>query len=177
MGPTAPGFPSLADPAFLLSRVGTAIQTGFKEVLASWKLRPLELVVLTHLNASTGGLSQQQLCDISGVDSGNMVEFVDALEALRYAKRNRDPHDRRRYIVTITPNGRSVLAEIIKAVNTYTDTFLNPLTSSERRQLTKALAKLYANTAEGSRPQPRPSSQRGRAPETVKILDCLKTVP
>lgn len=143
--------PPPADPAFLLSRVGTAVQVGFKEVLAGWKLRPLELVVLTQLGASAGGVSQQQLCTAAGVDSGNMVEFVDALEALRYAKRNRDPHDRRRHLVTITPQGRSALAEITEAVSDYTDGFLSPLTGSERQQLAQILAKLYLSTPEGSR--------------------------
>jgi MarR family transcriptional regulator, lower aerobic nicotinate degradation pathway regulator len=138
-----------ASPGFLLSRVGAAIQAGFKEVLAGWKLRPLQFLILQIL-ASAGGLSQQELCRVARVDSGNMVELVDGLEAVAFARRARDPADRRRHIVTITPDGRAALAAITAAVEDYTDGFLSPLTPAERQQLTRVLGKLYAATPEGT---------------------------
>jgi MarR family transcriptional regulator, lower aerobic nicotinate degradation pathway regulator len=137
-----------ADPGFLLSRVGAAVRAGFKDVLARWDIRPLQYVLLLILDAR-GGASQQELCGASGVDSGNMVELLDGLEALGYASRARDPRDRRRYVVTITPAGRSALAELRRAVAKYNAHFLSPLSEQERQQLTAALAKLYVTTAEG----------------------------
>jgi DNA-binding MarR family transcriptional regulator len=144
-----------SNPGFLLSRVGAVVQEGFKELLAGWKLRPQEFFVLMLLNVAVNGTSQQQLCQASGFDSGNMVEFIDELEALRYATRRRDPDDRRRHIVTITPAGRSALAKIIDATEHYNDTFLSSLTPTERQRLSLTLAKLYAGTPEG-----RPRGQR-----------------
>ena len=136
-----------ADPGFLLSRVGAAVRAGFKDVLAGWGIRPLQYVVLLVLDAR-GGVSQQELSTAAGVDSGNMVALLDGLEALRYARRARDPRDRRRYVVTITPRGRSALAELGQAVEEYNRRFLSPLTGQERQQLATALGKLYATTAE-----------------------------
>jgi DNA-binding MarR family transcriptional regulator len=141
-----------ADPGFLLSRVGAAVRAGFKDVLAGWGIRPLQYVILLVLDAQDG-LSQQELCTAAGVDSGNMVELVDGLEALRYAQRTRDPRDRRRYVVTITPEGRSALAELRQAVGAYNQRFLSPLTGPEQRQLAATLAKLYGQDGPGlSRP-------------------------
>ena len=40
-----------------------------------------EWLVLMLLNATGAGMSQQQLCQASGVDSGNMVAFIDQLDA------------------------------------------------------------------------------------------------
>ena len=137
-----------ADPGFLLSRVGAAVRAGFKEVLARWDIRPLQYVLLLILDTRSGA-SQQELCVAAGVDSGNMVELLDGLEALDYASRARDPRDRRRYVVTITPSGRSALAELRGAVAEYDARFLSPLSEREREQLTSALAKLYVTTAEG----------------------------
>jgi DNA-binding MarR family transcriptional regulator len=77
-----------------------------------------------------------------------MVELLDGLEALRYAQRDRDPRDRRRYLVTITESGRSALAELRLAVEEYNGRFLSPLTGPERQQLAATLGKLYATTAE-----------------------------
>src|SRR5580704_12324481 len=93
----------MADPGFLLSRVGAAVRAGFKDVLAGWGIRPQQYLILLILDAR-GGTSQQELCTAARIDSGNMVELLDGLEALRYAQRARDPHDRRRQ-GTIRPGG------------------------------------------------------------------------
>ena len=137
-----------ADPGFLLSRVGAAARAGFKEVLAGWQVRPLQYVILLVLD-SRGGASQQELCRAASIDSGNMVELLDGLEALGYASRARDPQDRRRYVVTITQRGRSALGELRQAIEEYNTRFLSPLTGPERQRLTSILRKLYATTAEG----------------------------
>lgn len=137
-----------ADPGFLLSRVGAAVQAGFKEVLAGWRIRPLQYLILLVLDRG-GGASQQELCAAAGVDSGNMVELLDGLEALGYARRARDPRDRRRYVVTITKPGRSALGEVRAAVGAYTTGFLGPLTEAERQRLVGLLGKLYVTSARG----------------------------
>ena len=105
-------------------------------------------MILLILDTSDG-VSQQELCSAAGVDSGNMVELLDGLEALKYARRDRDPQDRRRHVVTITPPGRSALVELRQAVQEYNSGFLGLLTEPERQQLTGILGKLYAATAAG----------------------------
>jgi DNA-binding MarR family transcriptional regulator len=140
--------PLTADPGFLLSRVGTAVRAGFQEVISGWGVRPLQYLVLLILD-SGGGVSQQELCVTAGVDSGNMVELLDGLEALDYAQRTRDPGDRRRHVVTITGRGQSALTEMRQAVADYNAGFLGPLTAPERQQLAAILAKLYPTTPEG----------------------------
>lgn len=139
-----------ADPGFLLSRVGAAVRAGFKDVLAGWGIRPLQYLILVVLDAG-GGASQRELCAAAGIDSGNMVELLDGLEALGYASRARDPRDRRRYVVTLTGRGQSALGELRQAVGEYTAGFLSPLTEAERQRLSGILGKLYVTSA-GGRP-------------------------
>ena len=138
----------MTDPGFLLSRVGAAVRAGFKDVLAGWGIRPQQYLILLILDAR-GGLSQTELCTAARIDSGNMVELLDGLEAQRYAQRARDPGDRRRYVVTITPAGRSALSDLRQAVGEYNERVLSPLTGREQRQLAATLSKLFATTAEG----------------------------
>src|ERR1700684_2326781 len=95
-----------AQPGFLLSRVGTAVQSGFKEVLARWDLRPLHFMLLTGIQAGAGS-SQQELCRALGIDSGNVVELLDRLENLGYATRTRSAEDCRRPGGTMSPPGRA----------------------------------------------------------------------
>jgi DNA-binding MarR family transcriptional regulator len=142
-----------ADPGFLLSRVGAGVRAGFHEVLGGWGIRPLQYLILLVLDDGDG-VSQQELCSATGIDSGNMVELLDGLEALEYARRDRDPRDRRRHVVTITPRGRSALAELHRAVQEYTAAFLSPLTAPEREQLAGLLGKLYAAAPGGQPPVP-----------------------
>jgi MarR family transcriptional regulator, lower aerobic nicotinate degradation pathway regulator len=156
----------MADPGFLLSRVGAAVRAGFKEVLAGWGIRPLQYVILLIL-ATGSGASQQELCTAAGIDSGNMVDLLDGLEALEYATRARDPRDRRRYVVTITGRGRSALDELRQAVEEYNTGFLSPLTEPERQVLASSLGKLYATTAEGGAPAAR---QEPKAPAQAGTL-------
>jgi DNA-binding MarR family transcriptional regulator len=138
---------------YLLSRVGTAVQAGFKELLGRWRVRPLQFAILAALNAG-GEASQQDLCRALGVDSGNMVELVDALETLGYAKRQRDPADRRRYLLALTADGQAAFAAMGRATGEYTARLLAPLDRAEQQALVKSLSKLYAGTAEGQRIRP-----------------------
>jgi MarR family transcriptional regulator, lower aerobic nicotinate degradation pathway regulator len=135
-------------PGFLLSRVGTAVQSGFKDVVSGWGIRPLQFLVLVALQSRPGS-SQQELCRALNIDSGNMVELIDALENLGYVVRATDPQDRRRRVVEITETGRVALAEMHKAAADFDSEFLSPLNAAERKQLVQLLAKLYAATGEG----------------------------
>jgi hypothetical protein len=74
----------MADPGFLLSRVGAAVRAGFKDVLAGWGVRPLQYVILLVLDAGSGA-SQQELCAAAGIDSGNMVELLASSLGKLYA--------------------------------------------------------------------------------------------
>jgi DNA-binding MarR family transcriptional regulator len=157
---TEPAVGALAGNAgFLLSRVGTAVQTGFKELLSGWGIRPQHFAILTALNAA-GSASQQELCRVLGIDSGNMVELVDTLEAAGYAQRRRDPGDRRRYLVAMTTPGQTALAAMAAATEEYTTRFFDSLDQAEQAALTSALTKLYATTPEGKRMPPRPEPAR-----------------
>jgi DNA-binding MarR family transcriptional regulator len=140
---------SLTDNAgYLLSRVGTAVQAGFKEVISAWEIRPLHFLILIALGR-TEGTSQQELCRTSGVDSGNMVELIDTLERLGYAERRRDPRDRRRHLVVLTDDGRSAFTAMTEAVSRYNARFLAPLGQAEQAALISSLTKLYVTTPEG----------------------------
>lgn len=146
-----------ANAGFLLSRVGTAVQTGFKELLSQWGVRPLQFAILSALSGA-GSTSQQELCTLLGVDSGNMVELVDKLEALGFAERRRDPRDRRRYLLAVTAAGQAAFEAMRAATARYTSSFLAPLSQAEQEDLVAALAKLYATTSEGQRwPRPEPA--------------------
>src|SRR6201992_2724936 len=143
-----PDSPRRGREGVLPPRVGTAVQAGFKELIGQWDIRPQQFAILRALNAG-GEAFQQELCQTLGIDSGNMVELVDGLEALGYAKRRRDPRDRRRDLLALTEDGRPASAAMTRAVDEYDAQFLEPLDQGEQAALVSALLKLYVTTPEG----------------------------
>jgi DNA-binding MarR family transcriptional regulator len=55
-------------------------------------------------------LGQQELGQIMGVDPSVLVTLLNQLEADGYVSRQRDPADRRRHVVALSPAGGQHLA-------------------------------------------------------------------
>jgi DNA-binding MarR family transcriptional regulator len=89
-----------------------------------------------------GPSSQADLGRNTGIDRSDVVATVNDLLAKGYAKRQRDPTDRRRNVVTITARGARALARLDAVVADVQAAVLSPLTPSERATLVRLLAKL-----------------------------------
>lgn len=88
-----------------------------------------------------GGISQQQLGEILGIDPNNMVLLLNDLEEAGLTRRVRDPADRRRHIVEITEHGRAAYGRAQRARESIEDEVLAALSSDERATLHALLAK------------------------------------
>src|SRR5262245_34064806 len=94
-----------------------------------------------------GPVSQREVCDWLGVHASDMVELVDRLERLGWVERRRDPTDRRRYQLTITPEGRKTRARYDALAAQAEDSVLEPLTDVERRRLIDLVTKVVSSHA------------------------------
>lgn len=126
---------------FLLSLLGQESMRDARDVLTRYNLKPRQLRILDLL-ADRGSIGQRELGDLMGIDHSILVGMLNPLEAEKLAKRERDPDDRRRHLVTITPAGRRRLAEADKAFKDAEEAFMAPLTERQRTQLRKLLLKL-----------------------------------
>ena len=64
---------------------------------------------VTLSNLREGPRSQQDLCISMHMDANNCVLMLNDLEELGYVERRRDPADRRRHIVEMTPAGHKAM--------------------------------------------------------------------
>jgi DNA-binding MarR family transcriptional regulator len=94
--------------------------------------------------ADQGAASQAELGRRTGIDPSDVVAAVHELESRGFVTRQRDPHDARRNVVTLTARGRRELARLDAVVADIQDRFLAPLSATERRTLQKLLGKLAA---------------------------------
>ncbi|MGP4022980.1 MarR family winged helix-turn-helix transcriptional regulator [Actinomadura sp. 3N407] len=98
-----------------------------------------------------GPSSQATLGRHTGIDRSDVVAALNELAAKNLIERSPDPSDRRRNIVTLTPDGARHLNELQEVVDRIQDDLLAPLTPSERDQLTGLLTRIIDHHAK-SRP-------------------------
>jgi DNA-binding MarR family transcriptional regulator len=130
-------------PAFLLYKAGWVLQRLFERVIEPFGLKGRHFLVLTML-AADDTLSQQEMSEAMSLDPNIMVSLVDDLEAWGLAERRRNPKDRRRYVVSLTEEGRSVYKEARRAVEEVEASFFSVLSDEERELLGEMAGRLMA---------------------------------
>jgi len=123
--------------AFRLGQQRTAAATTAAE-----RIRFPQFCVLACLE-EFGGVSQREISDRLRFDPSDLVEFVDGLEDAGFVRRRRDPSDRRRYIVDLTPAGRRALQVRARSADRYNDELFTGLDERERDQLRDLLLRAF----------------------------------
>jgi DNA-binding MarR family transcriptional regulator len=104
-----------------------------------------DLAVLSVL--AEGPISQARLGDLVGVNRTVMITVVGRLEEAGLVLRARDPADRRRYALAVTPDGRTQLAVMLTAAREADSALLAPLSAAQRQRLENALLQLLPDLA------------------------------
>lgn len=99
-----------------------------------------QLIALDHLYVNRGCL-QQALGQTLMLDPNNCVILLNDLDEHGWIERRRDPSDRRRHLVEITPAGIEALKEAEGKLETLEEEVLGNLSGEERGQLHDLLAR------------------------------------
>jgi DNA-binding MarR family transcriptional regulator len=110
-------------------------------------------VTLNHLRDHSG-ITQQALQDVVGIDANNCVLMLNEVEALGFARRVRDPRDRRRHIVEITEEGRAALKNAERGMESVEDELFGALSDEERATLRKLLTRVLEEDDVAPRDEP-----------------------
>lgn len=137
--------PSDAACGLLLLRLARASGRRLATALADLGMSGQELAALQLLRES-GQLSQQQLSEGLRIHPSNLVGLLDSLEEQGLIGRLRDPADRRRHIVGLTPTGLERLAAAHEAARSAERELLAPLSADERGELHSYLRRLAAHS-------------------------------
>ncbi len=109
----------------LMANEQWAIDAGF---------RPPCLGVLAVV-ADRQPVSQRQISDRLGLDASDVVGVLDILQGAGLVERRRDPEDRRRHAVLLTPAGEKAAAHVAALRALAEDRTLGALDADERKQL------------------------------------------
>ena len=94
-----------------------------------------------------GPASQADLGRSTGIDRSDVTAALAELDSRHLIERTADPENKRRNIVTLTPEGADQLRDLDTVVDTVQDELLAPLTAPQRRQFTTLISRLVDDSA------------------------------
>lgn len=133
-------------PAMLLALLGHVAMRRLRDTHAAHGLTPRQfhLLGVLHENGPTG---QSELGAMMGTDPSILVTMLNPLEAERLVSRERDEHDRRRHLVTLTTDGEAKLISAAQAQGQAEDELFAGLDDEQREQLLVLLTTLQDGLA------------------------------
>jgi DNA-binding MarR family transcriptional regulator len=139
-----------ASPLLTLATAGQDVMRRLRQAFGVHGLKPRQFRML-DLVEDRGPMGQRELGEVLGIDHSVLVTLLNPLEADGLLTRERDPNDRRRHVVSITPAGVERLRAGMAAQRAVEDELLAGFTAAQRAELSEALALIRqrAGTGEG----------------------------
>jgi DNA-binding MarR family transcriptional regulator len=134
----------LSSTSHLLKRLGFAVKERSLVAFESTGLSPAHYAVLALLEEEPRE-TQAMIADALGYDRSHLVGLLDELEERGLLDRKRDPVDRRRHLVSLTPEGKRALKQLRTTVKRVDDDFFAPLDAEQRETLHQLLLLLVSH--------------------------------
>ena len=122
----------------LITRLAKQVYRRSSDELLGMQLR--HLVALSYVR-DHDACPQHELAEAFCMDANNVVLLLNELEQQGYATRLRDPDDRRRHVVELTPAGAEALGLAEHAQEAIEDDVLKALDAEERATLWQLLTR------------------------------------
>ncbi|MFC5994578.1 MarR family winged helix-turn-helix transcriptional regulator [Pseudonocardia hispaniensis] len=120
-------------PGFMIRRLHQLHDSIWESELGG-VFTPPQFGVLATL-AAHPGIHQQKLCSLVALDSSTGADVVNRLIRTGRVRRRRDDRDRRRYLLELTEEGRTLLAEVVPSVHEVNARLTRTLSESDRTDL------------------------------------------
>ncbi|MER5551752.1 MarR family winged helix-turn-helix transcriptional regulator [Streptomyces sp. NPDC002793] len=130
--------------AYLVYATGKAARRALTDTLSPHGLRMWHLTVLAMLDEA-GPLSKGDLAARLDMNQSDLTRTVTDLDTAGYVECARDPLDRRRIEVALTPAGGLTLARLDSAVSAAEAGLLTPLSQAERDRFASLLRRVHAH--------------------------------
>jgi DNA-binding MarR family transcriptional regulator len=130
----------------LLALLGQHAMRRLRAAHIAHDLSPRQFHLLGLLH-DRGPMTQRELGSVMRVDPSILVTLLNPLEADGYLSREREPADRRRHVVTLTPAGERRLDSAAHAQREAEAEIFAGLTESQRNQLRSLLLVLRDSLA------------------------------
>lgn len=109
-------------------------------------ITPVQFAALQAVQ-NAPGTDQRTLARTIGFDTSTIAGVIDRLEARGLMLRSASAQDRRVRLLTLTPAGEQLLAEVVPSMLRAQERILAPLPAQERGEFMRMLGVLIANDA------------------------------
>ncbi|MBI5657000.1 MAG: MarR family transcriptional regulator [Geobacter sp.] len=123
---------------FLLAKAYQRAGALFKEELDPFGLTPRQFSLLAFL-WQQDELSQVELSERSQIDRTTICGLIDRLEKQELVERRPNPHDRRSYLISLTPRGRELEEPLCAAADRTLARFTAGLSEHDQSYLVRHL--------------------------------------
>jgi DNA-binding MarR family transcriptional regulator len=125
-------------------------------------------------------VSQREVSEALLLDPSDLVTLVDILERAGLVERRRDPADRRRYALEVTPRGQLAVVRLREISREANEELLAPLDERERAQLAELIGRVVRHHTGEPEPAPAgaaPAGRTGPAARSEADEDGVREVP
>ena len=165
------------DVATLTHRLAALTRRAVGERMAqeSWAheagFRPGCIGVL-QVVAAREPVSQREVSEMLLLDPSDLVTLVDILERAGLVERRRDPADRRRYALEVTPRGQLAVVRLREINRETNEELLAPLDEQERKQLAELIRRVVRHHTGLAEPAPEPAAEPAPEPASTEPADA-----
>ena len=138
---TTPGDYALDEQVGYLLRLASQRHAAIFQTNTVRNLTPTQFSALIRLSEQ-GKCSQNRLGRLASMDVATIKGVVDRLRQKGFVSVEKDPHDKRRALISLTPEAAWMIDEMKAAGHLITEETLQPLTASEKRNLVRILKKI-----------------------------------
>ncbi|MDO8456716.1 MAG: MarR family transcriptional regulator [Burkholderiaceae bacterium] len=128
-------------PGYLIRRAHQVSVALFAAGMADFDLTPVQFVTLNALMDEPGE-DQITLASKVAFDAATLGAVIGRLENKGLLRRDADPQDKRRKLLSLTPAGEQMVAHMKTAVEQVQSRITAPLSDAEAQELSRLLAKL-----------------------------------
>ena len=131
----------------LLTKLFLQFDDSDRQFFNEYGLNTRQFWALYHLDEQSG-LSMVDLSKVLLTDKSNVTAIVDRLEAAHYVRRTTAAHDRRVFLLTLTPEGRKVRDYILQRHNSHIHNMFSSLPQKELKRFFVMLQTISGNLDE-----------------------------
>jgi len=91
------------------------------------------------------GITQEEIVRRIGGDASTLARTIVRLEEMGYISRERDPHNRRAYRVSVTPAGEALRGQLESLLSAYSDVLTRGFSSAEKHEVLVYLQRMERN--------------------------------
>lgn len=136
-------------PGHYIRRLQQIAVALFMEETAEWGITPVQFATLAAAHEQPG-LDQRSLAAQIRFDTSTIGGVIDRLEKRGLIQRNAAPHDRRLRLLTVTPQGESLLAEVLPRVQAVQQRIVAPLPQAEQARFLELLRHVVESHGEAA---------------------------